>query len=164
MRFQPTLISLLVLSGFFLLSAQTVTKGDPQSKQIREVGQQLKCQCESHCSYTVAGCNMIGCSFRTAVTSEIRTDIDRGLSTSEIVDGLIAKYGLEFRNSPPAEGFGLFGWAMPFAVLMGGLIAAPFVVKRWKSRQVAVAAPVGGDPELLSLYERRISEDLDDLD
>jgi cytochrome c-type biogenesis protein CcmH/NrfF len=164
MRFQPKLISLLVLLLVPLLSAQTVTRGDPQSKQIREVGEQLKCQCESHCSYTVAGCNMLGCAFRIAVTSEIRADIDQGLSTSEIVDGLIAKYGLELRNSPPVEGFGLFGWAMPFAVLAGGLIAAPFVVKRWKRRQVAVVTPVSGDPELLSLYERRINEDLEDLD
>ena len=116
MRFQPTLISLLVLSGFFLLSAQTVTKGDPQSKQIREVGQQLKCQCESHCSYTVAGCNMIGCSFRTAVTSEIRTDIDRGLSTSEIVDGLIAKYGLDYEIRHPQKA----------SDYLGGLCRSPF--------------------------------------
>lgn len=164
MRFQHELFSLIVLSMVPLVPAQTVTSGDPKYEKIRAVGEQLKCQCESHCSYTVAGCNMLGCSFRTLVSADIETNIDQGLSTSEIVEGLIAKYGSELRNSPSVEGFGLFGWAMPFAALAAGLIVAPFVVKRWQSRQLEMVTPTIDDPVLLSRYEREIEEDLKDLD
>ena len=156
------LIIILVMSS--LSVAQTVTKGDPQYQKIRAVGEQLKCQCEAHCSYTVAGCNMIGCSFRTTMEEEIRTNIDRGLSTGEMVNALIAKYGSELRNSPSAKGFGLFGWAMPFVALAMGLIAAPFIVKRWYRRQTAPATPSIDDPNLLSQYEREIEKEMRKLD
>ena len=164
MRFRLKLLSLFVLLAVPTLLAQNVTKGDPKSKQIREVGQQLKCQCEAHCSYTVSGCNMTACSFRAAAAVEISKDIDAGLSTGEIVERMIAKFGSELRNSPRAEGFGLFGWAMPFVALAAGLIAAPFVVKRWKAREAAAAVPAPVDPAVLSQYEQQIEEDLKDLD
>ena len=164
MRFRWKLLSLFVLLAVPTLLAQNVTKGDPKYKQIREVGEQLKCQCESHCSYTVSGCNMIGCSFRAAATVEISKDIDAGLPTGEIVERMIAKFGSELRNSPRAEGFGLFAWAMPFAALAAGLIAAPFFIKRLKARQVVAAVPAPVDPAVLSQYEQRVEEDLKDLD
>ena len=164
MRSRQPLLSLFVLFVLPALQAQTVTTGDPNSKAIRAVGQELKCQCEAHCSYTVSGCNMTGCSFRAAVTMEIRKYIDAGLSTGEIVERMIAKFGSELRNSPRAEGFGLFGWAMPFAALAAGLVIAPFVVKRLKARQAAVATPSPVDPAILSQYEQQIEEDLKDLD
>ena len=164
MRLRRKLLSLFVLLAAPALLAQNVAKGDPKYKRIREVGEQLKCQCEAHCSYTVSGCNMTACSFRAAAAAEISKDIDAGLSTGEIVERMIAKFGSELRNSPRAEGFGLFGWAMPFVALAAGLIAAPFVVKRWKAREAAVAVPAPVDPAVLSQYEQQIEEDLKDLD
>lgn len=165
MRFWPNLSSLIIIVVMGSpLAAQTITKGDPQYHKIRAVGEQLKCQCEAHCSYTVAGCNMIGCSFRTAMEEEIRTNIDRGLSTGEMIDALIAKYGSELRNSPSAKGFGLFGWAMPFVALAMGLIAAPFIVKRWYRRQTVLSTPSIDDPNLLSQYEREIEREMKKFD
>ena len=159
----PKPLSLFLLLAAPCLPAQTVTEGDPKYQRIRAVGEELKCQCDSNCSYTVSGCNMTGCSFRAALTAEIGKDLDAGLSTGEIIERMIAKYGSELRNSPRTEGFGLFGWAMPFAALAAGLIAAPFVVQRWRSRQAA-AVPAAVDPKILSRYERQIEDDLKDLD
>ena len=78
MRFRWKLLSLFILLAVATFAAPNVTKGDPRYQQFREVGDQLKCQCESHCSYTVSGCNMTGCSFRAAMTMEINNDLDKG--------------------------------------------------------------------------------------
>lgn len=155
-------LSLLLLLTA-LLPAQNVTESDPKFPAVRAVGEQLKCQCEAHCSYTITGCNMMGCSFRARMLPEIRAGVDAGLSTEENLESLIAKYGSELRNAPRAEGFGLFGWAMPFVALAFGLIAAPIVVRRWRAQQAAApgAAPI--DEKVLSRYREEIERDLDDL-
>lgn len=156
-------LSLLLLLVAPLLPAQNVFESDPKFPAIRAVGEQLKCQCEAHCSYTITGCNMMGCSFRAKMLPEIRAGVDAGLSTQENLESLIAKYGSELRNAPRAEGFGLFGWAMPFVALAFGLIAAPIVVRRWRAQQAAApgAAPI--DEKVLSRYRDEIERDLDDL-
>ena len=48
---------------------------------------------------------------------------------------MIAKFGSELRTEPLPHGFGLFGWAMPFAALAVGLVIVPFVVRRWKQHR-----------------------------
>ena len=57
---------------------------------------------------------------------------------------MIAKFGPELRTEPLPQGFGLFGWAMPFAALGVGLVIVPFVVQTlekaasgWPSRSAA---------------------------
>ena len=56
-------LSLLLLLTAPLLPPQNVSESDPQFPAVRAVGEQLKCQCEAQCSYTITGCNMMGCSF-----------------------------------------------------------------------------------------------------
>ena len=156
-------LSLLLMLTAPLLLAQNVSESDPKFPSVRAVGVQLKCQCEANCSYTITGCNMMGCSFRARMLPEIRAGVDAGLSTEENLESLIAKYGSELRNAPRAEGFGLFGWAMPFVALAFGLIAAPIVVRRWKAQQAAAPAAAPIDEKVLSRYREEIERDLDDL-
>ncbi len=156
-------LSLLLLLTAPLLPAQNISESDPQFPAVRAVGEQLKCQCEAQCSYTITGCNMMGCSFRAMMLPEIRAGVDAGLSTQENLESLIAKYGSELRNAPRAEGFGLFGWAMPFAALAAGLIAAPIVVRRWRAQQAAAPAAAPIDEKVLARYRDEIDRDLDEL-
>lgn len=150
-------ISLLVFLGASVLSSQTVTTGDEMYAKMRAVGEKLKCQCG--CSYTVAHCNMLNCSFREQVNPEIKTGIEAGLSEQTIIENLIAKYGPGLRTAPRTKGFGLVGWAMPFVALLIGLIVAPVVVARWKKRQQAApAAPV--NEKLVARYRDQIEKDL----
>ena len=153
----------LLLVAAALLPAQNISESDPKFPAVRAVGEQLKCQCEASCSYTITGCNMMGCSFRAKMLPEIRAGVDAGLSTKENLESLIAKYGSELRNAPRAEGFGLFGWAMPFAALAAGLILAPFVVRHWRAQQAAAPAAAPIDEKVLSRYRDEIERDLDEL-
>ena len=152
-----------LLVAAVLLPAQNISESDPKFPAVRAVGEQLKCQCEASCSYTITGCNMMGCSFRAKMLPEIRAGVDAGLSTQENLESLIAKYGSELRNAPRAEGFGLFGWAMPFAALAVGLILAPFVMWHWRAQQAAAPAAAPIDEKVLSRYRDEIERDLDEL-
>jgi cytochrome c-type biogenesis protein CcmH/NrfF len=130
---------------------------------VREVGNKLRCQCEGSggCSYTVAHCNMLHCSFRETVNPEIRKALEAGLSIDAVVAQLIAKFGPELRTEPLPHGFGLFGWAMPFAALALGMVIVPFVVKRWKQQQREAEAqrrPL--DERVVAEYEAAIERDL----
>jgi cytochrome c-type biogenesis protein CcmH/NrfF len=143
--------------------AQTVTTGDEMFLRMREVGGKLRCQCEGPggCSYTVADCNMLRCSFREKVNPEIRKALTAGVAPEAVVEQMIAKFGSELRTEPLPQGFGLFGWAMPFAVLALGLVIVPFVVRRWKQQERA-AGPVRRplNERVVSEYEAAIERDL----
>jgi len=141
--------------------AQSVTTGDEMFLRMREVGDKLRCQCASQCSYTVASCNMLRCSFRETVNPDIREALQAGLAPDAIVEKMIAKYGAELRTEPLPEGFGLFGWAMPFVALAVGLVIVPFVVLRWKKQQrPAAPEPRPIDEQVLAEYEAAIERDL----
>ena len=157
--------SLLVLLAALAISAaaQTVTTGDDMYLRMREVGGKLRCQCEGPggCSYTVADCNMLRCSFRETVNPEIRKALTAGVAPDAVVEQMIAKFGSELRTEPLPEGFGLFGWAMPFAVLMMGLLIVPFVVRHWKQQQrLAVQQRQPLNERVVAEYEAAIERDL----
>ena len=129
--------SLILLAlGASTLFAQRVSEGgDEIYRKVRAVGEKLKCQCASQCSYTVTSCNMLGCAGKHAATVDIKNFVEAGLAPETIVEKMIAKYGSAARTEPRTEGFGLVGWAMPFVAVLLGLAAAPVVVWRWRAKQ-----------------------------
>jgi cytochrome c-type biogenesis protein CcmH/NrfF len=156
-------VLLLALAGGFRGDAQTVTQGDEMYLRMRAVGDKLRCQCEGPggCSYTVANCNMLHCSFRETVNPEIRKALEAGMAPDAVVAAMIAKFGSELRTEPLPQGFGLFGWAMPFAALAVGFIIVPFVVRRWKQKQrLAEAGRRPISERVLAEYEAAIERDL----
>lgn len=151
-----------MLGGLLVAEVKTT---DPVTVRVREIGKGLKCQCG--CAYTVADCNMLYCHFRDPVNSDLAELVKAGLADSEILSKIYAKYGEMLRTEPIPIGFGAVGWAMPFAALALGLIAAPFVVKRWRANQLAAAtaaAPVKLDESAVRRYEAQIEKDLADED
>lgn len=156
-------VLLLALTAGVHGDAQTVTRGDEMYLRMRAVGEKLRCQCEGPggCSYTVANCNMLRCSFREKVNPEIRKALEAGIAPEAIVAAMIAKFGSELRTEPLPQGFGLFGWAMPFAALAIGLVIVPFVVRRWKQKQrLAEAQRRPIDERVLAQYEAAIEREL----
>lgn len=155
--------SLLVLVLAAAAPAQTVAEaGSEAYLKSREIAHQLKCQCS--CSYTIADCNMLHCSFRESVTPDIKEAVAAGLPAATIVENLIAKYGSQLRTAPRAEGFGLFGWAMPFVAILLGLIAAPILIWRWKTKFDQRPAPAPADKADMARYQEEIERDLAKLE
>src|SRR5262249_48838168 len=128
----------------FALYAQTVTTGDPMHARVRDIGEKLKCQCP--CPYKVGSCNMLHCESKEEIEQQIATYLKAGLSEDAIFEKLRAKYGTKVLNAPPAQGFNLLGWIMPFAALALGLLVIRYFIVRWRKPRpspAAGSAPIG---------------------
>jgi len=156
-------VSLLLAAMLSLSPAARVTTGDEHYVEFRAVGEKLKCQCG--CSYTIASCNMLNCHYRELVKPDIMSQIEAGVPAEQIIRSIIEKYGTELMTAPRTTGFGLFGWTMPFVALLLGLIAAPFVVKRWRAQHAAaVAATATVDEATLAKFRTQIEKELEETD
>lgn len=156
------LISRLACGLATVTAAAEVKTSDPMTLRVKELGRRVMCQCS--CGSTVGDCNMLQCHFGEPVRGEIREGLVAGLSPDEIIEGIVAKYGQVVRTAPRTDGFGAFGWAMPFVAVGFGLAMIPLVVRKWRREQLAAAAAAGTidelDPETLSRLEAEIEHDL----
>jgi cytochrome c-type biogenesis protein CcmH/NrfF len=146
------------------LVAQKVSTGDPMHVRLREIGEKLKCQCEGPggCAYTVGSCNMLHCPFREEVYTQMRQYLQAGMGDAAIIDKLKDKYGVLILASPPAKGFNLLGWLMPFLTLLMGLIVIRYVLLRW--RRPKPAAATAGAGALVEKYREQMEKELSDLE
>jgi cytochrome c-type biogenesis protein CcmH len=147
-----------------VLAAQTVRTGNDLERRVRRVGEQLKCFCGEGgrtCSYTVGSCNMLNCHFREEVNAQIRPMVKEGVDDATILTRLKEKYGDMVLAAPPAEGFNLLGWLMPFAALVVGLLAVRSIVLRWRRPKPAAAAATGVP---MDKFREQIEKELADLE
>ncbi|HLH32246.1 MAG TPA: cytochrome c-type biogenesis protein CcmH, partial [Terriglobia bacterium] len=101
-------------------------------------------------------CNHIGCPSREAMLKDIGKRIDQGDANDGVVEYFIDKYGTSVLSSPPASGFNLTAWVMPFAALGIGLIVAVLFLRRFKnSRATEPAVPMD-----LSQYQQKVEDEL----
>jgi cytochrome c-type biogenesis protein CcmH len=90
--------------------------------------------------------------------------IAAGDTKSEIKDQLVAQFGEAVLAAPPARGFNLLAWALPFAGIVAAAVAVGLVARRWTRERPPAPANESGpsangralDPEL----ERRVDEEL----
>ena len=154
---------LVLLLAVSLSPAQTVEEaGSETYVKIREAGKQLKCQCS--CSYTIADCNMLYCSYREKVKPDIKELVEAGIAVPAVVEQIVAKYGSMLRTSPETKGFGLFGWAMPFVAVLLGLAAAPVVAWRWKVNHAQKAKAKSVRKEDVERFRDQIERDIEEMD
>lgn len=150
-----------VLATLFLLAGASLPQTPSQlvTPEIRRVGDKLACQC-GHCKNTVASCQMIGCGFATPAREKIAAAQKAGQSDQSIIDGFVKEMGLVALAVPPAEGFNLLGWIMPFLGIALGLAAIGLYWKRFH--------PVGSgavtEPVVDEKYRKRIEAEMADLD
>ncbi len=155
---------LLALAASTLFAQRVSEGGDEIYRKVRAVGEKLKCQCPSHCSYTVTSCNMLGCAGKHAPTVDIRNLVEAGVPPEAIVEQMIAKYGSASRTEPRTEGFGLLGWAMPFVAVLLGLAAAPVVAWRWRMKHKPSEPAKPLSEEELRRYRDQIDGDMASMD
>lgn len=89
------------------------------------------------------------------MTAEVEAQLDQGLSKEAIVQNFAQKYGLIVLSSPPASGFNLAAWVMPFVALFAGAMAAVYFVRRFRSRWTPSNAGVDA-----AKYQNRVEEEL----
>ena len=134
------------------------------NERVRRIGDLLQCKCG--CQASITGCNMINCHFSDPVRTQLLQLVEQGKSDDEIMAEVVKVYGKEILLKPPAEGFYLLSWVMPFVGLAGGLALLYFVLQRISKRGAAAEAAGGVETESADLtrYRERIDKDLSDLE
>jgi len=163
MRGKANLRSKLLLA--LILTAALVQGIVPlTNERVRRLGDMLKCKCG--CNASITGCNMINCHFADPVRMTLLKMLEEGKSDKEIFDAIVQEHGKDVLLKPPAEGFFLMGWVMPFAGLAGGLGVVYLVLQRIRKRPAAATGPVEEAAESADLtrYRERIEKDLSDLE
>jgi cytochrome c-type biogenesis protein CcmH/NrfF len=70
----------------------------------------------------------------------------------------VEKYGVTVLSAPPASGFNLTAWIMPFAALAVGALMVVYFVRRFRSSTAAV--PASTSTADLTKYQNRVEEEL----
>ncbi|HOL70922.1 MAG TPA: cytochrome c-type biogenesis protein CcmH [Bryobacteraceae bacterium] len=149
---------LLILATAALMLGQG---GIPlENPRVRRLGEQLACLCG--CGSSVTSCNMLHCHFSDPARQKLLSMVNAGMPDAAIFEAFVKEYGTRVLLKPPAEGFNLLGWVMPFIALAFGFVVV------WKFIQYfrRAPAPAGAapDPAVLARYQERIDRDLENLD
>jgi cytochrome c-type biogenesis protein CcmH len=91
---------------------------------------------------------------------EIRAMLAAGKSEQEILDLYVARYGERILTTPPARGFNLLAYIMPWVLAVTGVVAVVVVLKRWLALRPAESAT----PAVDDCYADRIDRELRDLE
>ncbi len=147
---------LVLVAGLCLAQSSS----DMLTPAIRRVGDQLACLCGS-CKNTVATCQMLGCHYSAPARERIAKLQAQGTADDAIVDDFVKREGRRALASPPAEGFHLLSWAMPFVSIAVGLWVIYLFLKKYQ-RPAAAAPPI--DRAALDKYQAEIDKDLAKLE
>ena len=139
----------------FLLLLSAVGLAADRNERMRELTPKFMCVCGG-CNQVLMNCNHIGCPSREAMLKDIGKRVDQGDSNDGVVEYFIDKYGTSVLSAPPASGFNLTAWVMPFAALGVGLVVAILFLRRFKAAQ----SPASAGPVDLTQYQQKVEEEL----
>ena len=138
-----------------------------QNPHVRSLGELLSCQCG--CGSSVTSCNMQNCHSSGPLRERLLQMVEAGVGDDQILVTFEKEYGKIILRKPPAEGFYLLSWLMPFVGLAGGLAFVGLVLQRYMAKRPAAAGTasevaVQPDSPELARYRERIEKDLADMD
>lgn len=154
-----SLVALLLSSLSFSLPALTATP----SNALTELKGQLICQCG--CNLVLASCqDMMECTVAADMVQEISEKLAAGLSSPEIVQGFVARYGKPVLAAPTTQGFDLTAWVTPFLAVVVGLIVLYFVLRQFveygRKRLAEETAEPRLEGEAAERFRAQLEEDL----
>jgi cytochrome c-type biogenesis protein CcmH len=91
---------------------------------------------------------------------DIRVMLAAGKSEQEILDFYVAKYGERILTTPPARGFNLLVYIMPWVMALAGIAAVALVLRRWLAPRPAASAAPATD----RCYMDRVDRELRDFE
>ena len=130
---------------------------------VRRVGMRLACLCGT-CNNSVGDCAMLECGYCKPARLRIAQMQAAGKTDDEIVAAFVKEQGVQALIAPPASGFNLLAWVMPFVAIALGLLAIAWFVRRFGARRAAPQSGPELDPETLRRYQEQIEKDLAKLE
>jgi len=104
---------------------------------------------------------MLECHYSLPAREKIGNMQKAGASDQAIVNTFVKESGLAALASPPAEGFNLLGWIMPFIAICFGLVAVVMWFKRMSPPKLAGSQV---EPVIDRKYQQRIDKELEELE
>lgn len=153
------------LACVFGLSALLSVPAHAQNDRAKDLGTKLMCMCGG-CTDAAGKCTHSGGAFAgpcATAQDELKEVADRvaaGSSDDLVLQSFVQEYGPTVLISPPATGFNLWAWLMPFLMLLVGAVLVLYIVSQWKRRAAAAPAPKIS-PELLSRVRHQIGGEND---
>lgn len=139
----------------FFLTAVPLTLAADRNERIRQLSPKFICVCGG-CNQVLMNCNHFGCPSREAMLRDLGRQIDAGQDDESIIAFFVDKYGTTVLSAPPASGFNLTAWVMPFVALAVGALSAILVLRRFRSRWAG-----GPSPDVnLAKYQDKVEEEL----
>ena len=147
-----------VLQVALVLAAVIIGAGaSDENTRFDRLGHQLMCQCG--CNQVLLECNHVGCTVSERMRNELIAAINKGGTDKQILQGFVDKYGPVVLAAPTTSGFNRVAWIMPYFALIAGFALCAFVVRAWKKRRPALAAPavpLPADGHELEEYRQRV--------
>jgi cytochrome c-type biogenesis protein CcmH/NrfF len=103
---------------------------------------------------------MLHCHYSGPAREKIAKMLVAGIPDDQIVDSFVKERGLSALVVPPAEGFNMLAWVMPFAAIALGLSGIWLFIKRIRKPSTVPDL----DPAVLDRYRDRIEKDLSKLE
>jgi cytochrome c-type biogenesis protein CcmH len=99
-----------------------------------DVERKLVCTCR--CRLNVYTCRTTdpACQVSPAMHRDVVALVEGGYSAQEIIDAFVETYGERVLTAPPARGFNLVGYVMPFLALTAGAVVLVTLLRRWRLR------------------------------
>jgi cytochrome c-type biogenesis protein CcmH len=95
-------------------------------QRVHDVASQLKCPvCQGE---SVADSPS---TISQQMRAVIRQQLQQGQSEQQIIQYFVSRYGNTILWSPPKQGFTVFAWIIPIAILLSGAILLMLVVRGW---------------------------------
>jgi cytochrome c-type biogenesis protein CcmH len=145
LRFSFGLLLLLFASFGF-----TADRND----RIRNLAPKFMCICG--CNQLLSACNHFNCPSSGPMLAEIGRLVDEGKSDDYVVEYYVDKYGSTVLSAPPASGFNLTAWIMPFAALGVGMLVAIYFARRFRAKWAGAKEPTVD----LTPYQQKVEEEL----
>lgn len=102
---------------------------------------------------------------QSAAAREVKEDVRRRLAAGEnrqqILDAYVAQYGKRILAEPPATGFDLTLYIVPFAMLVASIGVISLLIRRVTTRGPAAS---GADTDIPHAVDERLDDELRDLD
>lgn len=156
---------LAALACVFTLSALLSVSANAQSERAKDLGTKIMCMCGG-CTDAAGKCTHSGgafagpCQTAQAELKEVDNRVASGSSDDLVLQSFVQEYGPTVLISPPARGFDLWAWLMPFIMLLAGAVLVFYIVSQWKRRTAAAPTPKIS-PELLSRVRHQIGGEND---
>jgi cytochrome c-type biogenesis protein CcmH len=130
-----------------------------------EIEHRIRCQCG--CTLDVYTCRTtdFSCQVSPAMHRDVLALAAGGYTAQEIIDAFVHAYGERVLMAPPASGFNLLGWVVPFIALGGGAVLVLAVLRNWQRAprtEPAVhrsARPEGATDDEIARLEAAIRDD-----